>query len=320
MNRVLISLLLVLGLTMLCGCGEGRAPNWFKFGQPKPRVEKEPTPEEIEGTVLASANGRIITLESFNARIQAYNDEIQASRDIPDSVKPDYLIKTVEDKKRLLDGMVERELLVAEAIARGLDKDKELLEAVKALKEQLLFARLIELEKTKAELDTGEVEDYYNLYKDAFAIPEERKVSIIVVPGEARAKEILISLLQGSDFAALARANSTDESAPGGGDIGFIVRKLPFPQPEKKMMFQKFEEVAFSLELNKPSTIFKGPQGFYIIKVTEIKEARQMPLPEVYEDIQQGLLLKEQDDALKTLIGNLRKSANIIVHDNLLEE
>ena len=32
------------------------------------------------------------------------------------------------------------------------------------------------------------------------------------------------------------------------------------------MMFAKFEEVAFDLELNKPSTIFKGPDGFYIIK------------------------------------------------------
>lgn len=318
MSRVLISWLLVLGLTMLYGCGEGGAPNWFKFGQPKPKVEKEPKLEEIKGTVLSSANGRIITLEDFNNRIQAYNAEIQASKDIPDSVKPGYLIKTVEDKKRLLDGMVERELLVAEAIARGLDKDKELLQAVKALKEQLLFARLIELEKAKVGVTTKEAEDYYNLYKDVFTIPEERRVGMIVVPSEEKAKEILILLLQGGDFATLARDNSTDESASQGGDIGFIVRKSPFPQPEKKMMFKKFEEVAFALELNKASAVFKGTDGCYIIKVIEIKEARQMLLSEVYEDIQQGLLLKKQDDALKTLIGNLRKTANIIMHDNLL--
>ncbi len=317
MARCLISLLLVLGFA-LSGCGEGKGPAWFKFGRPK--VEEGPEVEEVEGTLLASINERKITLEDFNARIEAYNSEIQASPDIPDSVKSSYLIKSAEDKERLLEGMVERELLIAEAIDRGLDKDKDLIQAVKALKEQLLFAKVVEAERNKVNVTTKEVENYYNLYKDAFAIPEERKASIIVVPTEQKAKEILIRLLQGENFSTLVRENSTDESASSGGDIGFIVRKLPFPQPDKKTMFKKFEEVAFSLEMNKPSTMFKGPAGFYIIKVTEIKQARQMLLSEVYKDIERGLLLKKQDDALKILVGNLRKSGNIIVHDELLRD
>jgi len=318
MGKLLISLVLVLSVTQLCGCGEGRAPSWFKFGRPS--VEKRPELEEVEGTVLASINGRIITLEDFNGRIQAYNDEIQASADIPDSVKSNYLIKTVEDKKRLLEGMVERELIVAEAIERRLDEDKELRRTIKALKEQLLFARMVELEKARVGVSVREVENYYELYKDVFTVSEERRVSMIVVPAEEKAKEILIALLRGGDFAALARLNSTDKSAAQGGDIGFIVQKLPFPQPDKKTMFKKFEEVAFTLELNKPGTIFKGPDGFYIIKVVEIKEARQRPLSEVRSDIEQGLLFKKQDEVLKTLLGNLRKTANVIVHEELLRD
>ncbi len=318
MGKFLISLVLVLSFTQLCGCGEGGAPAWFKFGRPS--VEKAPKPEEVEGTVLASVNGRLITLEDFNERIQAYNNEIQASVDIPDSLKSNYLIKTVEDKKRLLEGMVERELIVAEAIERGLDEDKELRRTIKALKEQLLFAKMVEVEKARVDVTAREVKDYYELYKDVFTVSGERKMSMIAVPAEEKAKEILIALLQGGDFAALARLNSTDKSAAQGGDVGFIVQKLPFPQPDKKTMFKKFEEVAFTLELNKPSTIFKGPDGFYIIKVVEIKEARQRPLSEVHSDIEQGLLFKKQDEALKTLLGNLRKSTNVIVHDNLLKE
>lgn len=317
-TKLAISIVLVLSFAVLSGCGEGKTPAWFKFGQPK--VEKAPEPEAVEGTVLTLVAGRTITLEDFTARIEAYNSEIQASKDIPDSVKSNYLIKTVEDKKRLLEGMVERELLIAEAIDRGVDKDKDLLQAVKALKEQLLFAKLVEVEKAKVKVTTKEVENYYNLYKDAFAIPEERKVSAVVLPSEARAKEILIMLLQGADFTTLAKENSTDESAGSGGDIGFIVKTLPFPQPDKKTMFKKFEEITFSLELNKPSAIFQGPGGQYIIKVTEIKPARQMLFSEVYKDIEQGLLLKKQDDSLKTLVGNLRKSGNIIIHDELLKD
>ncbi|MBL7092220.1 MAG: peptidylprolyl isomerase, partial [Candidatus Omnitrophica bacterium] len=248
MGKFLISLVLVLSFTQLCGCGEGRAPSWFKFGRPS--IEKRPELEEVEGTALASVNGRLITLEDFNGRIQAYNDEIQASADIPDSVKSNYLIETVEDKKRLLEGMVERELIVAEALERRLDKDTELRKAIKALEEQLLFAKMVEVEKAKVDVTTKEAENYYELYKDVFTVSGERRASMIVVPTEAKAKEILIALLQGGDFAALARLNSTDKSAGQGGDIGFIVQKMPFPQPDKKTMFEKFEEVAFTLELN----------------------------------------------------------------------
>ncbi len=318
MNKILTSVLLVLTV-MLAGCGEGRLPSWLKFGREKPKAEKAPPAAELKGTLLASANGRRITLEDFSQRIQAYNQEIKASTDIPEDLKANYLIQTAEDKKRLLDGMVERELLIAEAIERGLDKNEELIQAVNALKEQLLFTQLIEIEKEKVSVSSSEIEDYYNLYKDAFAIPEERKVSMMVLPSEDKAKEILIALLQGGDFAALARLNSVDESASAGGDIGFIVKTSPFPQPDKKTMFEKFEEIAFALELNKPSAIFKGSQGFYIIKVTEIKEARQMLFSEVYQDIEQGLLMQKQDEALKSLIGNLRKSADIVVREELLK-
>lgn len=320
MGKILFFWVLILVLIIFSGCGEGRVPEWFKFGRPK-KVEEKPLEEEIEGTVLASINGRVITLEEFNDLIEAYNSEIQASRDIPESVKPTYLIKTEEDKKRRLERMIERELLIAEAIERGLDKEKDLVQAVKTLKEQLLLAKIIEVEKARIDVPAREVEEFYELYKEAFKIPEERRVSMIVVPTESRAKEILIQLLQGANFAVLAGQHSTDEnSKKRGGDIGFIVRKTAFPQPEKKTMFKKFEEVAFSLELNKPSTIFRGPGGFYIIKVTEIKEARQKLLSEVYDDIREGLMLKKQEEALQTLIGNLRKGANIIIHDELLKE
>ncbi|MBN2097815.1 MAG: peptidyl-prolyl cis-trans isomerase [Candidatus Omnitrophica bacterium] len=319
MSRLLIYGLVIFGLG-LSGCGEGKGIDWFKFGRSQ-SPKSMPTEEQVSGTVLATVNGRVITLEDFTERVDAYNAEIQSSQDIPESVKPNYLIKSKEDKKRLLDGMVERELLIAEAVSRGIDKDRELLQAIKALKEQLLFAKIIEAQKTAVSVSAQEIENFYNTNQEVFVIPEERKVSMMVLPTEDKAKEVLIQLLQGGDFSALARENSTDPSAASGGDIGFIVRTSPFPQdPEKKIMFDKFEELAFSLELNKPSTIFPGPNGYYLIKTTEIKPARQRLLSEVYPDIEQGLLMRKQDAALKTMLGNLRKTANIILHDDLIKE
>ncbi|MFC1632399.1 peptidylprolyl isomerase, partial [Candidatus Omnitrophota bacterium] len=166
-----------------------------------------------------------------------------------------------------------------------------------------------------------EVENYYSVYKDVFKIAEERKISMMVLSSEQKAKEIMIQLLQGADFAALTRTDSIDrKSAAAGGDIGFIVQKSPLTSPESKTMFEKFEQVAFALELNQASNIFKGPDGYYIIKVTEIKAARQKALSEVKSDIEKGLLLRKQEEALETLIGNLRKNSNVIIYDRLLKE
>lgn len=322
MREALFSLLLVIAVVALAGCTEGKTPSWLQFGKKQPL--EEPSPEIVEeerGTKLASIDGRIITLEEFNERLKARNEEIEATKEIPDSVKSDYLIKTSADKEGFLERMVERELIIAEAIRRGLDKNEDILATIEALKEQLLFARIVESEKAKASVTSKEIENYYNIYKEVFKIPEERRVGMIVVSSEEKAKEIVINLLQGTDFSVLARENSIDaKSATEGGDLGFIVQKTPLTSPDKKTTFEKLEQVAFSLDLNRPSTIFKGPDGYYIIKVTEIKPARERLLSEVYNDIEKGLTLQKQEEVLNALIGNLRKNSNIIIYDHLLRE
>lgn len=315
MSRITIALLLILGLT-LSGCGDTKLPEWFNFSKLKAKVV--PQAPKVEGTVLASVNKRVITLEDFNERIKINNETIVASKEIPESIKESYLIKTIEDKKKTLNELVDMELLIDEAIERGLDKDKEVVKALKALEDQLLAAKMIELERAKIKVEAKEVENFYNINQAAFAVPEERKVDVIVVATEVKAKELLIQLLQGVNFTNLARANSIDKSASAGGAIGFIIKRSPIPQPDKQVMFAKFEQVAFNSEPNKPSTIFKGPDGFYIIKVTEIKQPRQLLLSEVYSDIEQGLTLKRQNEAVDTLIGNLRKVSDIVVYESLL--
>jgi len=316
MVKIAISLLLVLALG-LSGCDNINLPDWLQFGKGRRQATQATAP--VVGTVLLSVNSRVVTLEDFNERVNNFNNEIQGSKDIPDSVKENYLIRSVEDKKKFLNEIAKTELLIDEAVERGLDKEKDVAQALKALKEQLLLAKIIEVERAKINVSAKEIENFYNVNQEAFIVPEERRVSMIAVPSEAKAKEILIQLLQGADFAGLAKVNSTDQSAASGGDIGFVVKKSPLPQPNKKTMFEKFEQLTFTLELNKPSAIFEGPNGFYITKVTEIKQARQLLLSEVYSDIEQGLMLKRQDDAINTLIGNVRKVSDIIIHESLLK-
>jgi len=315
MRKLAVLLVLVLGLAV-SGCGE--KPELFKTSTSKSKPVNRAVAEKVSGTVLANASGRVITLEDFNQRVVVFNQGINDAQDIPSEIKANYLIQTKEDKLKLLNGMIERELLIAEAIDRNMDQDADLLQAIKGLKEQFLFAKLIESERAKVKVAAQEAEDFYNANQAAFIVPEERKINMILLSSEVKAKEILIQLLQGADFAALARQNSIDESAKDGGDIGYIVRTTPFAQPGAKTMFAKFEEEAFSIETNKPSTIFQGEKGFYIIKATEIKDSRQRLLSEVFDDIQQGLQLRKQEETLQELVGNLRKASEIEINENLL--
>ncbi len=313
-TKTFLICVLMVSAAFLAGCGEGKMPEVFK----KPEVKTQAP--AAQGTVLFSVNGRVTTLEDFNGKIETYNSGVMAATDVTDEMKQNYLIRTAEDKKRLLNSMIETDLLVVEAQKRGLDKDADVQNALEDFKKQLLFAKIIESVRSQTSVTSKEVENFYNINKEVFSIPEERKVSVIVVPGEEKAKELLIMLLQGADFGATARENSIDPSATSGGDIGLIVRKSPYLQPGKKTMFDKLEETAFGAELNRPTTVFEGPNGFYIVKVTEVKPARERALSEIYPDIEQGLTLQKQEGALKELVGNLRKSGNVTMYDELLKD
>jgi len=138
--------------------------------------------------------------------------------------------------------------------------------------------------------------------------PEERQIREIVVPSEQEARDILIQLLQGADFATLAKENSKSPSAKNGGDLGFI--KIG----EKS---SQFDSVAFSdsLEVGKISSIFKTPDGYGIIKLEAKRGGKQRPLSEMWDDIKKGLTIIKQQQVIDDLIGKLSRDAKIDVYE-----
>jgi peptidyl-prolyl cis-trans isomerase SurA len=74
----------------------------------------------------------------------------------------------------------------------------------------------------------------------------------------AKCKELRAKILNGSDFALLAKLNSQDPgSAKAGGDLGEMERGVLVPE---------FESVAFSLRDNEISEPVKTPFGYHIIQ------------------------------------------------------
>jgi len=314
-----VILIMLPALFLLVGCE--KLPEFLRFdryftsqekaekGVSKPSVIKKVMPAS-KGPVLARVNNRVITLDDFNETFNA----------LPQEIKDAYL-ESPQGKIGFLYELVDRELLIEEAASRNLDKAREFTELMKDFKDQVLYNKILSMEVEKIKATPEEVTDYYNSFKAEFTQPEEREVNVIILPNEAVARAILIQLLEGGDFATLAREKSIGPNKSNGGKMGFIVKKTAITPADKKTVFPKFEEVAFSLDSGATSNIFKGPQGYYIIKVDKIKAPIQQTLSERRDDIEKVLLLTKQRQALIGLLNRLRSEAKPYeVHEEVLTD
>ena len=114
----------------------------------------------------------------------------------------------------------------------------------------LLVVSLIKQEADKISVTSKEIEDYYNTYKDQLKEPEEISIREIVLATEQEAKDVLVQLLQGADFATLANARSTSKSAKNGGDLGFV---------SLAKIFKEMANIADTLETGQDRQSGGGP-------------------------------------------------------------
>ena len=121
---------------------------------------------------------------------------------------------------------------------------------------------------------------------------EQRRAShiLIKVPAnaDAKTKEAALATLSkvqkglkaGDSFEALAKQYSQDKaSALKGGDLGFF---------GKGVMDKAFEDAVFKLEKNKVSAPVLSSFGWHLIKLTEVKAAKQKSFEEARADLERG--------------------------------
>lgn len=262
------------------------------------RVTSEEKPV-IEGTLLAKVGSGVITLEDFNARINAFNQISEKQK-----------ISTFDDKKGFLQALVQQELFFQRALAMGLDKDSQVRRAVEDFRKTLIVQKLIAEEVGNVNVETKEIEGYYEVVKNNYRLADEVRASEILVSNLDTAKQILIQLLQGTDFTTLAQQNSKAASARKGGDLGWIkkgARKI-----------DRFDEVVFSLKKGEVSNIFATPEGYFIVKVDDKKGGELRPLSDVWDQVKGELLNYKQSQKIVDLERDFRAKSSIEIHEELL--
>jgi peptidyl-prolyl cis-trans isomerase C len=101
------------------------------------------------------------------------------------------------------------------------------------------------------------------------------------------------------DFAEAAKKHSQCSSAPAGGDIGFIPRKM--------LVDEMFAKVAFSLKPGEVSDVVQTDAGLHLIKVLERKPGE----PSEYEKIKEDVRDFYVDEMRQTIIAQERRTAKI---------
>jgi peptidyl-prolyl cis-trans isomerase C len=163
--------------------------------------------------------------------------------------------------------------------------------------------------------DEAMLKAYYEAHKSEYEQIHARHILIRmqgspvdVVPGQkdlndaealAKALEIRQKVLQGADFADLARAESNDMgSSSKGGDLGFLKHGQTVPS---------FEDAAFALPTGQLSQPVKTPYGYHLIKVEERKLTR------TFEEVRPEIERTLGNEASRKLLEDLRAKTKVVI-------
>ncbi|MBU9833064.1 peptidylprolyl isomerase [Rahnella rivi] len=152
----------------------------------------------------------------------------------------------------------------------------------------------------KADVTDADISAYYDQHKNEFGQPERRRYSVIVLKTQADADAVATQLKSGSDFAELAKTKSTDAlSAKQGGDLGWMEPETTLPEFKSANLTTK----------GQVSGVIKSDNGFFILRLEDIKPEQVKPLTEVRASITDKLKQEKSLDAYYALQQKVSEAA-----------
>ncbi|NOT12938.1 MAG: peptidylprolyl isomerase [Methylococcaceae bacterium] len=277
--------LLVVGTALITGCNPKSTDNTIATTTSTPVINK--------ADAVASVNGQYIPKSS----LEELEKEI-AQRSHGQTFP----------KEKLIEELVQRELLVQDATQKKLDKSPEVQAQLEVAKKTLLTqADLQDYLKTNPVTDE-EIKAEYDS-KVGSEKGTEYKARHILVKTEKEAKDLIVQLDKGADFGKLANKNSLDaKESQNGGDLGWF---------SPAQMVAPFSEAVAKLEKGKYTKAPVQTQfGFHIILREDSREQTPPPLDAVKEQLKPFLQRKK----IQTLLESLRKQAKVEILVPLVDE
>ena len=217
---------------------------------------------------------------------------------------------TDEDRLRVLDRLIEEELLVQHALALGLARSDRRVRA------DLVAAVLGSLAAASDgyEPDEGEIREFYAENQDFFA-----------GPGRLWVRQVFVAVDGAGDDAARERAVRASERLRAGEAIDRVRAELGSlevaPLPDTPLPPAKLREylgptallAALDLAPGTTSDPIRSAQGYHVLSLVERDPGGAPPLEEIVPQVRAELRRRADDRLLRERLDQLRAEADVVV-------
>lgn len=294
--------------------------------------------------IVARVNNQIITLSDYEKAAQGLAEEVrqdcqncapdQLAAEIKDRQKnllrdmidQQLLIERAKDMgidvetelvKRLDEVRKENNLATMDDLEKAVEKQGIVWEDYKQqMKNGLLTQKVIQQE-VGGRMDIGpdEIKKYYDAHKQDFVRAEQVDLSEILLSTEGKTPEEIAAIktkaddlhkrvVNGDDFAELAKRHSEGSTAQDGGELGLY---------ERDQLASQLADAVFKLDKNGITDVIQTRTGFEILKVNEHYQAGLQPLDKVSDQITNIIYKQKMDPAMRSYLAELREESYVTV-------
>jgi peptidyl-prolyl cis-trans isomerase C len=255
--------------------------------------------KEEDGQVLARMGGEVVTLQDLEARLKGMPPFMQDQ------------LGTPEGRNRLLNAIVEEEIIVRDALGRGLDKSDSFKEEMARRRRdalvRLYYERVIEAASAPT---PAAVSQYYEDNIAEFTSPESIRARHILVGTESEARRVRRDLEGGADFGDLARERSLDSTTKD--REGVIHGEIRRGENIKTLGdLPELVEVCFQLEDGELSQPVKTEKGYHIVRVDRRNPETVRPMDEVRDDIVSRVTYENRNAVRDSIMADLKSKYKV---------
>lgn len=235
--------------------------------------------------VLAEVDGRAITEDTLK--------KYQRFRGVPKDANPE------QQKRIILEELINRELLYLDAIEKGVDQQPEVKADIENQKINIIAGVMLKQATDSVKLSDDELKQAYEQHIKTLPAMEEYKASHILLETEQDAKAVIAELDKGADFTQLAKEKSTGPSGPSGGGLGWF---------QAGQMVESFTDAVAKLKNGQFSkTPVKTQFGWHVV----LREESRNIAPPDFSALKEQLRMRLMNKIVENYIGSLKNKAKI---------
>lgn len=200
--------------------------------------------------------------------------------------------------QKAFEKTLEKNSLTVEILERDIDAEETM---------KLLYKKEI-----KTILSEKDLKLYYEENKHKFVKPESKSIQILlinidptkkdsVLEAKKKIAELREKIISGEDFDKIAKENSDDMSRINEGKVGFI----------HKGRFKYLKDKDLDLKVNEISPIIETDIGFYVVKILELKDKKQLSFSIVKKNLKKDLKSTYEKRKLNRILDQQREKLEI---------